>query len=187
VPLGLAAAYWHLVFKPILGVVGFRHLVKTLQDFYWDSDLVENTAMLVFWAVICVLAAYFGLSVELLLYWMVPLFVILPVLNYWSEIGDHYRVTDAATRSNLNWFLNSLVAHNIGYHGLHHHRPSIPWFRLRRVYPIFRHELKEQVSRGYWMTFRQIMAEEQRLRSGESGALPRAWESGGIKSTRPAK
>lgn len=186
VPLGRAAAYWHLVGKPLIGVVSVRHLIKTIEDFYWDSDLLENTAMLVFWAIVFVLAAYFGLLAELLLYWIVPFFVVVPVLNYWSEVGDHYRVTDAATRSNLNWFLNTLVAHDIGYHGLHHHRPSMPWFRLRRAYPIFQHELQEQISRGYWMTFRQIMAEERRLR-GEKPAPPvPAWQGCSDDTTRRA-
>jgi fatty acid desaturase len=167
VPLGRSAACWHLVGKPLIGIISFRHLVKTIEDFYWDSDLLENTAMLIFWAAVLLLAAYFGLLAGLLLYWIVPFFVVVPVLNYWSEVGDHYRVTGASTRSDLNWYVNTLVAHNIGYHGLHHYRPSIPWFRLRRAYPIFQRELQEQVSGGYWMTFCQIMAEERRLRSGK--------------------
>ena len=103
-------------------------------------------------------AAYFALLDELLLYWIVPWLIVVPVLNYWSEVGDHYRVTGALTRSNLNWSLNTFVAHNIGYHALHHRHPSIPWFRLAEAYPIFRSELEEQVSSGYLSTFRQIMA-----------------------------
>jgi fatty acid desaturase len=176
VPLGRVAAYWYLVGKPLLGVVSIRHLIKTIADFYWDSDLRENTAMLIFWVAVFVLVAYLGLLAELFLYWIVPLFVVVPVLNYWSEVGDHYRVTNAATRSNLNWCLNTLVAHNIGYHALHHHRPSIPWFRLRRSYPVCRHELQEQVSGGYWMTFRQIMAEERRLRSEKPATPVATWQ-----------
>ena len=156
-PLHRRAAWWHLVFKPLLGVIGVRHLMKTVEDFYWDRDLVENTAMLSFWALVVVLFAYGGWLAGLFFYWMVPWLVVLPVLNYWSEVGDHYRVAGAETRSNLSWPLNKLVAHNIGYHALHHRYPSIPWFRLPRAYGEFRHELTEQVSRGHVMTFRQIM------------------------------
>jgi fatty acid desaturase len=163
-PLSRSAAYWHLVVKPLVGVIGVRHLMKTLEDFYWDGDLVENTAMLFFWAAMFTIAATFGRLGDLLFYWIVPWLTVVPVLNYWSEVGDHYRVAGAETRSNLNWFLNATVAHNIGFHALHHRYPSIPWFRLPRAYSAFRHELDEQVSRGYVMTFRQIMAEEQSLR-----------------------
>jgi fatty acid desaturase len=158
IPLSRWAGYWHLVVKPLVGVIGVRHLIKTIQDFYWDRDLAENTIMLAVWAAIVAAATYFALLDELLLYWIVPWLIVVPVLNYWSEVGDHYRVTGALTRSNLNWALNTLVAHNIGYHALHHRHPSIPWFRLARAYPIFHSELEEQVSNGYLSTFRQIMA-----------------------------
>lgn len=174
-PLGRFAACWHLIGKPLFGIIGFRHLVTTIQDFYWDSDLVENAMMLGFWLLIALFAVHFDLQVDMLLYWIVPFFLVVPILNYWSEVGDHYRVTGAATRSNLNWCLNALVAHNIGYHGLHHHRPAIPWFQLRRAYPFFRSELQEQVSTGYWVTFRQIMAEERRLRCKEPGRTVSRW------------
>jgi fatty acid desaturase len=131
-----------------------------LEDFYWDGDLVETKLMLTTWVVIFAAAAMFGLLAQLFLYWIIPWLVVVPVLNYWSEVGDHYRVTGAKTRSNLNWLLNTLIAHNIGYHGLHHHHPSIPWFRLPIAYRIFRNELVEQVSDGYVATFRQILAAE---------------------------
>jgi fatty acid desaturase len=160
VPLGRWAAFWHLVVKPLVGIIGVRHLMKTLEDFYWDGDLVETKFMLTTWVVIFAAAAMFGLLAQLFLYWIIPWLVVVPVLNYWSEVGDHYRVTGAKTRSNLNWLLNTLIAHNIGYHGLHHHHPSIPWFRLPMAYRIFRNELVEQVSDGYVATYRQILAAE---------------------------
>ncbi len=165
IPLGRWEAYWLLVIRPLMGFIGLRHLVKTAEDFYWDGDLAENTAMLLCWAVIVVAAACGGCLVGLLMYWVIPWAVVVPILNYWSEVGDHYRVAGAETRSNLSWFLNRLIAHNIGFHALHHRYPSIPWFRLPRAYPIFRHELLEQVSKGHAATFRQIIAQERSLRS----------------------
>jgi fatty acid desaturase len=172
VPLSRRAACWHLVIKPLVGVIGVRHLIKTVEDFYWDGDLAETKLMLVMWAAIFAAAAVFGLLADLFLYWIVPWLVVVPVLNYWSEVGDHYRVTGAKTRSNLNWLLNTLVAHNIGYHALHHHYPSIPWFRLPRAYRIFRNELEEQVSEGYAATFRQILAAEPEPREHRTGRPP---------------
>jgi fatty acid desaturase len=176
VPLSRRAAYWHLVIKPLVGVIGVRHLIKTVEDFYWDGDLAENTMMFTMWAAIFAVAAFFGLFVDLFLYWIIPWLVVVPVLNYWSEVGDHYRVTGAETRSNLNWLLNTLIAHNIGYHALHHLYPSIPWFRLPRAYRVFRNELEEQVSDGYVATFRQIIAPEPAWGSKHIGQPPPAPE-----------
>jgi len=167
--LSQTAAYWHLVVKPLTGLIGIRHLIKTIQDFYWDRDLPENTAMLGFWLLMILTLAYFGLLFDLLLFWIIPWLLVLPVLNYWSEVGDHYRVAGAETRSNLSWLLNRFVAHNIGYHALHHSYPRIPWFRLPDAYRAMRHELSEQVCRGYFAAFRQIMDQERLLRANTEG------------------
>ena len=160
-PLPPRSAVWHLIAKPLLGLIGIRHLLKTIEDFYWDRDLAENTAMLSFWALVVGLCAYAGWLGGLFLWWILPWLVVLPILNYWSEVGDHYRVAGAETRSNLSWPLNRLVSHNIGYHGLHHRDPAIPWFILPRAYGELRLELREQVSNGYREIFRQILAESQ--------------------------
>jgi fatty acid desaturase len=156
--LGRGAGYWHLVIKPLIGVIGVRHLFKTVEDFYWERDLRENTLMLLSWSALLIAACYYSLLDEVLLYWIVPWLVVVPVLNYWSEVGDHYRVTGALTRSNVSWILNTFIAHNIGYHGLHHRHPSIPWFRLAKAHRRFRGDIVEQISTGYVDTFRQIMA-----------------------------
>ena len=170
-PLGHWQAVWHLIAKPLLGLVGLRHLAKTLQDFYWDRDLVENAVMLAAWATVIALAAATGLLGGLAAYWIVPWLTVYAVLNYWSEIGDHYRVTGAETRSDLNWFMNTFVSHNIGYHALHHRYPGIPWFRLPAAHRLLRHELSEQVSTGYVATFRQIVAAGEAREEAEGGVL----------------
>ena len=86
--------------------------------------------MLTAWAVVIAGAAYFSLWRELILYWPIPYTFIFSTVSYWSEVGDHYRVSGAKTRSDLNWFLNTFISHNIGYHALHHKYSNIPWFRL---------------------------------------------------------
>lgn len=156
--LGRWAGCWHLVIKPLIGVIGIRHLVKTVEDFYWDRDLRENALMLLSWTALAIAAGYFSLLDDVVLYWIAPWLVVVPVLNYWSEVGDHYRVTGALTRSNVSWVLNTFIAHNIGYHALHHRHPSIPWFRLAKAHRRFRGDIVEQISSGYVDTFRQIMA-----------------------------
>ena len=111
-------------------------------------------------------AAYFSLWRELILCWLIPYTFIFSTLNYWSEVGDHFRVSGAKTRSDLNWFVNTFISHNIGYHALHHKYSSIPWFRLPEAYRVHKAEIVEQVSHGYWETFVQIIAYTPPLRAG---------------------
>ena len=114
--------------------------------------------MLASWGLGLLLAWQAGLLLELLLFWIVPALAVMATLNYWSEVGDHYRVRGAETRSDLNPLLNRLVSHNIGYHALHHRDPKIPWYLLPKAYAAHNHELREEISLGYRQTFGQIVA-----------------------------
>jgi fatty acid desaturase len=154
------------------------HLVKTVRDFGYDFDLWETRMMLAAWAAVIVGAAQFSFLRELILYWLIPYAFVFSTLNYWSEVGDHYRVTGAATRSDLNWFVNTFVSHNIGYHALHHKYSSIPWFRLPEAYRAHNAEVVEQVSHGYWETFAQIIAYTPPLEDRFESQMPTAGRSG---------
>ncbi len=153
----VAQAIWHLVIKPLSGIISLRQLIKTIEDWYWDRDLLENTLMLTLWAFTLGLIIYTGYVVEFLAYWIVPLFTVSAALNFWSEVGDHYRVTGATTRSDVNWCVNTLISQNIGYHGVHHRYPRIPWFRLPEAHHALRNDVTEQISTGYLTTLRQII------------------------------
>jgi fatty acid desaturase len=175
--LGFACAFWLLVLRPAIGLTGIRHLFKTVRDFGYDFDLWETRLMLTAWAVVIAGAAYLSLWPELILYWLIPYTFIFSTLNYWSEVGDHYRVSGAKTRSDLNWFLNTFISHNIGYHALHHKYSSIPWFRLPEAYRAHKTEIVEQVSRGYWETFAQIIAYAPPLQDRFESQMPPAGRS----------
>jgi fatty acid desaturase len=154
------------------------HLVKTVRDFGHDFDLRETRIMLAAWAAIITSAVYFSLWRELILYWLIPYTFIFSTLNYWSEVGDHYRVSGAKTRSDLNWVLNTVISHNIGYHALHHKYSSIPWFRLPEAYRAHKAEIVEQVSHGYLETFAQIIAYSPPLQDRFESQTPTAGRSG---------
>jgi hypothetical protein len=164
------------------------HLFKTVRDFGYDFDLWETRLMLTAWAVVIAGAAYFSLWRELILYWLIPYTFIFLTLRYWAEVEDHYRVSGAKTRSDLNWFYNTFIGHNLGYHALHHKYSSIPWFHLPEAYRAHKAEIVEQVSRGYWhcadiaytrrMTVRIANASRRQVRSGgravrKQSAFPR--------------
>jgi len=155
-PLSKARAWWLFVARPALGVMAFYHALIILSNVYWDRDLRENYLMLSFWAIVVIIFQRYSLLDELLIYWIVPQLFILATLDYWSEVSDHYKVHKGFTRSDLNPWLNKLISHNIGYHGLHHRYPFIPWYRMAEAYQYFRNELEEEVSPGYVKTFGQV-------------------------------
>ena len=159
---------------------GHHASVKTVRDFCYDFDLWETRLMLAAWAVVIAGAAYFSLWRELILCWLIPYTFIFSTLNYWSEVGDHFRVSGAKTRSDLNWFVNTFISHNIGYHALHHRYSSIPWFRLPEAYRAHKAEIVEQVSHGYWETFVQIIAYTPLLQEGFETRMPAAGKSGAV-------
>jgi len=175
--LGPARAFWLLVLRPAIGLTGIMHLLNTIRDFTYDFDLWETRLMLIAWALLIATATYFSLWHELIVYWLIPFTFIFSTLNYWSEVGDHYRVSGAKTRSDLNWFLNTFISHNIGYHALHHKYSSIPWFRLPEAYRAHKAEIVEQVSHGYWETFVQIIAYTPPLQDKFESQTPRAGRS----------
>jgi fatty acid desaturase len=154
------------------------HLFKTVRDFGYDFDLWETRLMLTAWAVVIAGAAYFSLWRELILYWLIPYTFIFLTLRYWAEVEDHYRVSGAKTRSDLNWFYNTFIGHNLGYHALHHKYSSIPWFRLPEAYRAHKAEIVEQVSHGYWETFAQIITYTSDLQGRLESQMPNAGRSG---------
>lgn len=96
-------------------------------DFRWKS--------LVFWLPLIGLSIGFGFWPILLLYWVVPLLWLVPVIEYWTEVADHYALLgDGDTRDSRGRFLGRFLrGHYDGYHTLHHMYPRIPWFHLKRA------------------------------------------------------
>lgn len=149
-------AVWLFIIKPFIGITAIQHVMLLVTDLYYDRDLKENYWMVLFWLIVLAFAWRLGLFPELLLFWIFPQLYVHATLNYWSEVGDHFNVRNGETRSDLNWFLNRLIAHNIGYHALHHLDPRIPWYMLPQAYEVNTGKLTEVVSGGYIETFRQI-------------------------------
>jgi fatty acid desaturase len=158
--------FWLLVLRPLAGVIGLYHLWGIASDAYYDSDLRENTCMWLAWAAVVGLLWWFGLIGLLVIYWLVPLIFVFATLNYWSEVGDHYRTSELLTRSNVGVGWNLLIAGNVGYHVVHHKYPSIPWFRLRAAHAQFKHAIPGQTCDGLLASFRQILAGGQQIRRG---------------------
>jgi fatty acid desaturase len=150
--------------RPWAGVIALYHLVGIVSDAYYDSDLKENTCMWLSWAVVVSVLWHLGLMDVLLLYWLAPLLLVFATLNYWSEVGDHYRTSDYLTRSNVGIWWNTLIAGNVGYHAVHHKYPGIPWFRLKAAHAELGEDILGQSSDGLVAAFAQMRKGRQHFR-----------------------
>jgi fatty acid desaturase len=164
-PISPHKLFWLIHLRPLLGIIALYHLYGIASDAYYDSDLKENTCMWLAWAAVVALAWYFGLTGLLLLYWLAPLLLVFATLNYWSEVGDHYRTSEMLTRSNTGPWWNVLIAGNVGYHVVHHKYPRIPWFALKAAHAELGSRLLGQTSSGPIVAFRQMQAGHQYFRA----------------------
>ena len=108
-----------------------------------------------FWIAVGGLFVALGQAQYFLLYWIVPLLWVYPILNYWSEIEEHYNTSDGS-RSNLSRVINFLT-HNEGYHTVHHRYPTIPFYNLPKAHAAFVGD-ESDISRGFLDTYRQLQA-----------------------------
>lgn len=108
-----------------------------------------------FWIAFGGLFVALGQAQYFLLYWIVPLLWVYPILNYWSEIEEHYNTSDGS-RSNLSRVINFLT-HNEGYHTVHHRYPTIPFYNLPKAHAAFVGD-ESDISRGFLDTYRQLQA-----------------------------
>jgi len=82
------------------------------------------------------LMAYCGALPAFLLYWIVPMFLVLPAVGRLRSIAEHFAVSYAddlnSTRDvRAGWLEGFLLApHNVHFHLTHHVHPHIPFYNL---------------------------------------------------------
>ena len=133
--INFSKGFWIFILKPILGIAGLSFFKHNLKDFFKFS-ILESFCFIIFWFICVFVISFLGLWKEFILYWFLPIFFVFSTLFFWSDITDHYKVSQGESRNHLGLIWNKLISHNIGYHSTHHQNPSIPWFNLPRAYKI---------------------------------------------------
>lgn len=115
---------WVLFGRPLVGLVAFDYVMSLFAI----NGARDWAKVGLFWMV--VLGAAFGLGIldEVVIYWILPQFLVFSTTLYWSEIIDHFRTMDG-NRSRVGWLSNA-IGHNNGFHAVHHKWMTIPFHQL---------------------------------------------------------
>ncbi|NJO31977.1 MAG: hypothetical protein HC869_01415 [Rhodospirillales bacterium] len=149
VPPGPASPFFDWFVRPCLLFGTYHTVIGVLSDLCADRSY--RLKMGIWWSIYLACIWVSDFLPELFYYWIVPLFLIVPVLNYWGEMVDHFFVRHGLTRNSGGLVITVLLSpYNDGFHVLHHRYPGIPWSRLRE-------------------------AQEALIRSGENAAPPQTF------------
>ena len=81
-------------------------------------------------------AWWFGVLLDLLLLWFVPVVIAKVVMDWYINYLPHVGLPPgryAGTRIlDVGWFTPLVLGHN--YHAIHHLWPNLPWYRYRAVF-----------------------------------------------------
>lgn len=141
-----AAFFWRQVFSTVLllNAPAYLWYVARHRLLALVQSKGEFLAMGVFWA--CVLAAVHALEGWriFLLYWIVPYVTAFVLIGRFIEIAEHFPMLGAettrtvlhGTRNRMSHWLEALFfsMHHENYHLVHHLRPDIPFWNLRRAH-----------------------------------------------------
>ncbi|TBB38560.1 hypothetical protein ELH44_37000 [Rhizobium ruizarguesonis] len=129
--------FWVMFFRPLVGY----HTVLFMKEFLVSSAKGRAFAFFSFIYIFSFmsLCGIFGVWRIAVFGFIVPLFYILPMLLFWTEVLDHagldWRRQFNASRNNLGP-ANGIIfyPHGEGYHLIHHLHPGIPAHQLAAAY-----------------------------------------------------
>jgi fatty acid desaturase len=134
-----SALGWKLIVAPLLGFHTFRFVRDKL-------NLATRSALwackyFLFLASLVAFFSYMHLLWDFLWYYLIPLFVILPIFLFWSEAFDHLGLQKQPTIKSSRNISSKLLSfflypHSEGFHLVHHLHPGVPTYRLREAHAI---------------------------------------------------
>lgn len=151
--------------KPLIGFSTFYLFLGVRTGMYYELKMLDyhpfqsGYKLAIFWLFIILIFLLSGNINLLILYWFIPLLWPFACFIYWSELTDHFN-TQSGTRSNIS-FLPNLLAHNRGYHYIHHLYPAIPWYKLPEAHKALCPDLPD-IANGFFDTYRQLTKKHEK-------------------------
>jgi fatty acid desaturase len=132
---------WVMFVRPLLGYHALHFLRRTVQMIAAQPRRGAHIAA--FWIPVLAATVYFGLGWQLAVYFLFPLFYVLPIILFWAEVLDHSRLDlmspTRAARTHVGRLARAFYPHNEGYHLVHHLHPGIPAHRLAEAHRALAH------------------------------------------------
>ncbi|CAG1017623.1 hypothetical protein BURC_02291 [Burkholderiaceae bacterium] len=138
--------FWRQVFSTVfmLNAASYLWYVTRHRLMALVRSPGEAIGFLAFWALILLAVHTLGAWRLFLLYWIVPYITAFVVIGRFIEIAEHYPMLGSgggetvlhSTRNRFSHPLEGLFfsMHNENYHLVHHLRPEIPFWNLRRAH-----------------------------------------------------
>jgi fatty acid desaturase len=137
---------WRYLIQPLLGRQT-PSIIKELVSARLSGTKAEvrrGLGVVLYMAAIAVAFAFAGAFTEFVLYWLVPLLVVFPMVNWYIELLEHFPLVgnddlDVKTTRHraLGPISRHLVGiHNEGYHLDHHLNARIPFWNLPRAHEL---------------------------------------------------
>jgi fatty acid desaturase len=168
-PMKVRFLCW-LFFKDAIGGTFIALLTGKKEP---SNELISRPAVFPMWVRLLYYAVIIGLSVWLgfwellLLLWVVPLLLVLPVIVRFSAICEHkYNVLGGKLEEStatiiLSWWERMLLPRlHFNYHIYHHYYPGIAFSNLPKVHALFEKEglvNKDNLFGGYLAYFRRLL------------------------------
>lgn len=119
--------------------------MKILHDYFsYYSELIDRrrialyksdlTNYLLFWFTCGIGIYYFNLGLHFLLYWLVPLFFQLPLIQLVNGFQHGAIAKPLTSRSVIepSWLIEALIPLDLNFHSEHHLNPRVPHYHLCR-------------------------------------------------------
>jgi fatty acid desaturase len=141
--------FWFICLRPFVGRLQLAEVVEAVTT--------VRVAAAVFW--VAVIAAFFAAGrLDLLLwYWVVPRFVVYPILFFWDDMLGHYNCPRTGTREMRGLWFRIFSTHGTNFHNVHHLQPAIPFFNMERATRLAVDETGVDVARGFVDGMRQLV------------------------------
>ena len=147
---------WFICIRPFVGPLQLAEVIETITTPRWHSR-TYRWAVGGFW-IAAAGAFYVGGHIGFLFwYWLVPRFTIYPILFFWDDMLGHYNCPKTGTREMRGLWFRVFAAHGTNFHNVHHLRPAIPWFNMRRATGLAIDESGVDVARGFVDGIRQLV------------------------------
>ncbi len=120
--------------------------IKVLSGISVDmirKDFLNLLLQICFYFLMCLMFFKLHLFSIFLYYWLIPFFIILPLLNRYRTVSEHFGLLGThelnKTRNVIesNWLVNFFISpHNLNYHLDHHLLPMIPFYNLPHLHKV---------------------------------------------------